>query len=53
MHLNTKEMKKIIKTTLIIMAFVTIVASVGFLNYKVWRAEHPQAATWTFFIRNK
>jgi len=53
MHLNTKEMKKIIKTTLIIIAFVAIVASVGFLNYKIWRAEHPQAATWTFFIRNK
>lgn len=21
------------------------------LKYKVWRAEHPQAKTWTFFIR--
>jgi len=46
-------MKKIVKTTLIIIAFVGIIASVGFLNYKVWRAEHPQGATWTFFIRNK
>lgn len=23
------------------------------IKYKIWRAEHPQAKTWTFFIPDR
>lgn len=46
-------MKKI-KETLIIMAIVLglsgIIFGIGYVKYKFWRAEHPTAKTWTFFI---
>lgn len=30
---------------------ILIVSAALFLKYIVWRAEHPYAKTWTFFIR--
>lgn len=34
-----------------LMLFVIIlIAAVGYTKYYIWRAEHPDAKTWTFFI---
>ena len=51
--LKTKKMKKLkekLTIVLIILGFCGVVYGIGFLKYKIWRAEHPQAKTWTFFI---
>jgi len=49
-------MKKI-KDILGIGVFVcVVVGGIGLtmlVKYKIWRAEHPQAQTWTFFIPSK
>jgi hypothetical protein len=34
----------------LVLAIASLVFGVGFIKYKFWRAEHPQAKTWTFFI---
>lgn len=46
-------MKKIINKlvkTLIVLAFCGVIYGIGYIKYKIWRAQHPQAKTWTFFI---
>lgn len=42
-----KDLLKIIGWT--VMALLVCVA-IGGCKYHLWRAEHPGAATWTFFI---
>ena len=52
-EINTNEMKKI-KNKLAILAVALgiclVVYGIGYVKYRIWRAEHPQAKTWTFFI---
>ena len=55
--MRTKQMvtklKKItenIKVFFIILCFVGIVLGIGYIKHNIWRAEHPQAKNWTFFI---
>jgi uncharacterized membrane protein YpjA len=48
-------MKRIKNTFLIMITIIAICATiygVGYIKYKIWRAEHPYAKTWTFFIPN-
>lgn len=39
------------KRILVAVVIVLCIYGLCYLKYKVWRAEHPQAKTWTFFIR--
>lgn len=52
-----KKMRRFVenlKIFLVILSTLIVVFCFGFIKYKVWRAEHPQAKTWTFFIpKNK
>jgi cell division protein FtsB len=53
--LKQREMKKLkenLQISLIILGLVSIIGGIGYVKYKIWRAEHPQAKTWTFFIPN-
>ena len=43
-------MKDTLKLIACILAFALIVVGIGGCKYKLWRAEHPDAKTWTFFI---
>jgi len=47
-----KKMKQILVATGIILGVCAFIYGVGYIKYKVWRAEHPHAKTWTFFIPN-
>ena len=44
-----KKQKESLQIALIILG-VVLMGGIGFVKYKIWRAEHPQAKTWTFFI---
>ena len=48
-----KKIKEYLKVLLIIIAIGGFMGGIGFVSYKIWRAEHPNAATWTFFIRSR
>lgn len=48
-----KKIKYIFKISMIILVICGFLAGIGYLNYKVWRAEHPDAPTWTYFTSNK
>jgi len=45
-----KKLKENLQIALIVLVVVTLIGGIGFVKYKFWRAEHPQAKTWTFFI---
>ena len=45
-----KKIKNFLVYAGIITAFLAIIGGIGFVKYKIWRAEHPNGATWTFFI---
>ena len=45
-----KKLKENLQIALIVLVGVTLIGGIGFVKYKFWRAEHPQAKTWTFFI---
>lgn len=45
-----KKLKENLQRTLIILGVVVLIGGINFVKYKIWRAEHPQAKTWTFFI---
>ena len=42
-------MKKL-KENLQIALIILFICGAGFIRYKIWKAEHPQAKTWTFFV---
>ena len=44
-------MKKV-KMLLVGLGVLLMVIGAGYVDYKIWRAEHPQAATWTYFVSN-
>lgn len=45
-----KKFKSILTIILIILGMCRVIYGVGYIKYKLWRAEHPEAKTWTFFI---
>ncbi len=45
-----KKVKKYLVITAIIISVGIIVYGVGCVKYMFWRAEHPHAKTWTFFM---
>ncbi len=45
-----KELKEKLTIALIILGFCGIFYGLGCIKYYIWRAEHPQAKTWTFFV---
>jgi hypothetical protein len=49
---NEKAVTKLY-IALIILGFCTIIYGIGYIKYEIWRAEHPKAETWTFFIPNR
>jgi hypothetical protein len=49
-------MKKIIdnlRVIGIITILLLIIAGIGYIDFKLWRAEHPTAKTFTFFINRR
>lgn len=47
-----KKFKNILVITLITLGICGLIYGIGYIKYKFWREEHPQAKTWTFFIPN-
>jgi hypothetical protein len=47
-----KRLKEKFIITLIILGFCGFIYGIGFVKYKIWRAGHPHAKTWTFFVPN-
>jgi hypothetical protein len=47
-----KKIKNALAITLIVLVFSSVIFGIGYVKYKFWRAEHPTAKTWTFFISN-
>jgi len=45
-----KKLKERFIIALIILGICGGVYGIGYIKYKIWRAEHPQAKTWIFFI---
>lgn len=45
-----KKTKERITIILIFLGFCALIYGIGYIKYNIWRAEHPQAETWTFFI---
>lgn len=43
-------MKKHITTALATLIIYAVIYGIGFVKYKIWRAEHPHANPWTFFV---
>ena len=48
-----QKLKDILLIGVIIIFIGLTITSIGFVKYKIWRAEHPEAKTWTFFIPEK
>ena len=46
-------MKETFKLIAGAIALVLIISAIGGCKYALWRAEHPGAKTWTFFIPGK
>lgn len=47
-----KKFKNILIASLITLGICSVIYGIGWIKYKFWRAEHPQAKTWTFFVPN-
>jgi hypothetical protein len=45
-----KKFKERLAILLVIIGICGVIYGIGYIKYKFWRAEHPQAKTWTFFI---
>jgi hypothetical protein len=45
-----KKIKYHLATALIILGVCSAIFMIGYIKYKFWRAVHPQAKTWLFFI---
>ena len=48
-----KKLKDNLTIALIILGFCVVIYGIGCVKYNIWRAEHPQAKTWTFFIPSR
>ena len=47
------KIKENLTIALIILGFCGIVYGIGCVKYTIWKNEHPQAKTWTFFIPSR
>jgi len=45
-----KKIMNFIRIASIMLAIMGILTMLVGISYKIWRAEHPQAKTWTFFV---
>jgi len=45
-----KNLKKTFKIIIFIFSICLLIFGAGYLKYIIWKAEHPYAKTWTFFI---
>ena len=45
-----KKLKETLRIILIVVVISSTIFGVGYLKYRMWRVEHPQAKTWTFFV---
>jgi len=41
---------KLLKSLIIGLAVIGILVLGTIIDYKIWRAEHPNAQTWTYFL---
>ena len=46
-----KKIKNALTIALISLGISSVIFGIGYVKYKFWRAEHPNAKTWTFFIK--
>ena len=46
-------MKDTLKLIGALILVLILIGGIGSCKYMFWRAEHPNAATWTFFIPNR
>ena len=44
------KLKNNLELLFYIMVIILIVVAIVGTKYLIWRAEHPEAKTWTFFI---
>ena len=47
-----KKLKNILLLLVMLVSVCGVIYGIGWIKYKIWRAEHPHAKTWTFFIPN-
>jgi hypothetical protein len=47
------KVKRFLKVFLFFLGISILISGIGFISYKIWRAEHPNAPTWTFFVGRK
>ena len=45
-----KKIKDNFIILLITVGLCIVIYGIGCIKYKIWKSEHPQAKTWTFFI---
>ena len=45
-----RRLKESLKIILVVFMVISLLLGVGYIKYKIWRLEHPQAKTWVFFI---
>lgn len=45
-----KRVKRFFTTLSYALITILVIYGIGYVKYRIWRAEHPQAKTWTFFI---
>ena len=51
--MKLKKIKENIIGWIIVTAIAFVLFGLGYITYKIWRAEHPNDATWTFFVSKK
>ena len=44
------EKKNEIKGCLVAILIFCVLLGIGYLNFKIWRAAHPEAKTWTYIF---
>lgn len=45
-----RKIKERLIILFIIIGVCGVIYGIGYIKYKIWRAEHPQTKTWIFFI---
>lgn len=48
-----KKLKERLIVLLIAVGICGVIYGIWCVKYKIWRAEHPQAKTWTFFVPSR
>lgn len=42
-----------VKVIGIISLIILLLGGCGYINFKIWRLQHPNAPTWTYFLKGK